>query len=77
MFKMFQTIRQSWEGYKESRKAMMKAQRDYFASDEVDEEREKERARRNQEFLQELKKWGIGCGIFLLVYLMMRFILGL
>ncbi|MCQ9212410.1 MULTISPECIES: hypothetical protein [unclassified Streptococcus] len=67
----------AWEEYKATRKEIMRVQREYFASDEIDEERQRDQERRNQEFLHELKRWGIGVGIFLMIYFIMRLILGL
>lgn len=60
------------------RKARMKAQRDYFASEgESDPERLAAQQKRDQEFIQSLKKIGIGFIIFLIFYAILRTILGL
>lgn len=60
------------------RKERMKAQRDYFASEsESDPERLAAQQKRDQEFIQSLKKIGIGFIIFLIFYSILRTILGL
>lgn len=52
--------------------------RDYFASDgESDPERLAAQKARDQEFLRSLKKIGIGFVIFLIVYAILKTILGL
>ncbi|MVX58965.1 hypothetical protein E5983_04800 [Streptococcus danieliae] len=60
------------------RKAIMKAERDYFASEgESDPRRLEAQKQRDKEFLQSLKKLGIGVIVFLVIYAMMRTVLGL
>lgn len=60
------------------RKTRSKEIRDYFASEgESDPERLAAQRARDQEFLQSLKKLGIGCIIFLIFYAIIRTILGL
>ncbi|HEP4872083.1 TPA: hypothetical protein VCW45_000781 [Streptococcus pyogenes] len=52
--------------------------RDYFASEEEsDPDRLAEQKARDQEFLRSLKKIGIGFVIFLIVYAILKTILGL
>ncbi|HHT7812895.1 hypothetical protein [Streptococcus suis] len=60
------------------RKERMKQERDYFASEgESDPERLEAQRQRDKIFLEELRKLGIGCLIFLLFYMVLRTILGL
>lgn len=60
------------------RKLRMKEQRDYFASEgESDPERLAAQKARDQEFLKGLKKLGIGFIIFLVIYGIIKTILGL
>ncbi|MEY8436096.1 hypothetical protein AALA56_09975 [Streptococcus hyointestinalis] len=60
------------------RKLRMKEQRDYFASEgESDPERLAAQKARDQEFLEGLKKLGIGFIIFLVIYGIIKTILGL
>lgn len=60
------------------RKERMKEQRDYFASEgESDPERLAAQQKRDQEFIQSLKKIGIGFIVFLILYAILKTILGL
>lgn len=60
------------------RKVRMKEQRDYFASEgESDPERLAAQHKRDQEFIQSLKKIGIGFIVFLILYAILKTILGL
>lgn len=60
------------------RKERMKEQRDYFASEgESDPERLAAQHKRDQEFIQSLKKIGIGFIAFLILYAILKTILGL
>ena len=60
------------------RKVRMKEERDYFASEgESDPERLAAQRQRDQEFIQSLKKIGIGVIILLIFYAILRTILGL
>lgn len=66
------------EAYVAIRKERMRQEREYFASDgPSDPERLKAQAERNSQFLKDLKKVGIIVFVFLLVYAIMRTILGL
>ncbi|WP_449456923.1 hypothetical protein [Streptococcus suis] len=71
-------MKQSINEYIMVRKIRSKEIRDYFASEgESDPERLAAQRARDQEFLQSLKKLGIGCIIFLIFYAIIRTILGL
>lgn len=60
------------------RKIRMKEERDYFASEgESDPERLAAQRERDLEFLKSLKKIGVGVIVFLVIYLLMKTILGL
>ncbi|MBW7797528.1 hypothetical protein StDouc24_02880 [Streptococcus thermophilus] len=60
------------------RKARMKAQRDYFASEgESDPDRLAAQKARDEEFLRSLKKVAIGFIIFMIFYAFLRTVLGL
>lgn len=66
------------EAYVAIRKERMRQEREYFASDgPSDPKRLKAQAERNRQFLKDLKKVGIVVFVFLLVYAIMRTILGL
>ena len=72
------SMKQSINEYIMVRKIRSKEIRDYFASEgESDPERLAAQRARDQEFLQSLKKLGIGCIIFLIFYAIIRTILGL
>ena len=71
-------MKQSINEYIMVRKIRSKEIRDYFASEgESDPERLAAQRARDQEFLQSLKKLGIGCIIFLIFYAIIRTVLGL
>lgn len=71
-------MKQSINEYIMVRKVRSKEIRDYFASEgESDPERLAAQRARDQEFLQSLKKLGIGCIVFLIFYAIIRTILGL
>ncbi|HEL1237338.1 TPA: hypothetical protein TVN78_000954 [Streptococcus equi subsp. zooepidemicus] len=66
------------EAYVALRKEWMRQEREYFASSgPSDPERLQAQAERNRQFLKDLKKVGIVVFTFLLVYAIMRTILGL
>ncbi|WP_277293900.1 hypothetical protein [Streptococcus hyointestinalis] len=70
--------KQALNEYVAVRKLRMKEQRDYFASEgESDPQRLAAQKARDQEFLQGLKKLGIGFIIFLVIYGIIKTILGL
>ncbi|HER0816525.1 TPA: hypothetical protein VJE30_001356 [Streptococcus pyogenes] len=70
--------KQAIHDYVTIRKIRMKEQRDYFASEgESDPERLAAQQVRNQEFLNSLKKIGIGFIVFLIFYAILKTILGL
>lgn len=70
--------KQALDEYVAVRKLRMKEQRDYFASEgESDPERLAAQKARDQEFLEGLKKLGIGFIIFLVIYGIIKTILGL
>lgn len=70
--------KQAIDNFVAIRKERMKEQRDYFASEgESDPERLATQQKRDQEFIQSLKKIGIGFIIFLVFYSILRTILGL
>ena len=70
--------KQAIDDYIASRKTKMKVQRDYFASEgESDPKRLVAQHQRDQEFLQSLKKVGIGFIMFLVFYAILKTILGL
>lgn len=77
-FGFFSRQKLALEAYVAIRKERMRQEREYFASDgPSDPERLKAQAERNRQFLKDLKKVGIVVFIFLLVYAIMRTILGL
>lgn len=70
--------KQALDEYVAVRQLRMKEQRDYFASEgESDPERLAAQKARDQEFLKGLKKLGIGFIIFLVIYGIIKTILGL
>lgn len=70
--------KQAFDEYVLITKAKMKAERDYFASEgESDPERLADQKARDQEFLESLRKVGIGFIIFLIFYALIKTILGL
>lgn len=75
---IFGRIREDFQQYIAIRKAIMQAEREYFASEgESDPKRLEAQRQRDKEFLQSLKKVGIGTVIFLLIYALMKTVLGL
>ncbi|MDO4667067.1 MAG: hypothetical protein Q4A90_04435 [Streptococcus sp.] len=74
----FGRIKQAFDKYVLNTKSKMKSERDYFASEgESDPSRLAAQEVRNQEFLKSLKKVGIGFIIFLIIYAIIKTILGL
>lgn len=70
--------KQAFDEYVLITKAKMKAERDYFASEgESDPDRLAAQKARDQEFLESLRKVGIGFIIFLIFYALIKTILGL
>lgn len=70
--------REAFQQYVAIRKARMQAEREYFASEgESDPKRLEAQKQRDKEFIQSLKKVGVGTLIFLLIYALMKTILGL
>ncbi|MBF0786935.1 hypothetical protein IR123_03310 [Streptococcus sp. 19428wC2_LYSM12] len=70
--------KQAFDEYVLVTKAKMKAERDYFASEgESDSKRLAAQKARDQEFLESLRKVGVGFIIFLIFYALIRTILGL
>ncbi|MDO4634851.1 MAG: hypothetical protein Q4A87_02895 [Streptococcus sp.] len=70
--------KQAFDEYVLLTKAKMQAERDYFASEgESDPKRLAAQKERDQEFLRSLKKIGIGFITFLIVYAIIRTVLGL
>lgn len=70
--------KQAIDSYIAIRKAKSKEIRDYFASEgESDPERLAAQRERDKEFLRSLKKVGIGFIVFLVLYAIMRTVLGL
>ncbi|HGC7095205.1 TPA: hypothetical protein ACI0P7_001142 [Streptococcus agalactiae] len=70
--------KQAINNYITIRKVRNQEIRDYFASEEEsDPDRLAEQKARDQEFLRSLKKIGIGFVIFLIVYAILKTILGL
>lgn len=75
---MIARTKQRFDQYVLIRKYRMKQERDYFASEgESDPKRLEEQKERDKEFLNALKKIGIGFIVFLVFYGILRTILGL
>ena len=70
--------KQAFKEYVAIRKLRMKQQRDYFASEgESDSARLEAQRERDREFIQGLKKLGIGILVFLIFYALLKTTLGL
>ena len=70
--------KQAIDNFVAIRKERMKEQRDYFASEgESDPERLAAQHKRDQEFIQSLKKIGIGFIVFLILFDILKPTLGL
>ncbi len=70
--------KQAINNYVTIRKVRNQEIRDYFASEEEpDPDRLAEQKARDQEFLRSLKKIGIGFVVFLIIYAILKTILGL
>lgn len=70
--------KQAIEDYVAIRKARMQQERDYFASEgDSDPERLAAQRERDKEFIQGLKRIGIGVLVFLVFYAVLRTVLGL
>ena len=75
---MIARTKQRFDQYVLIRKYRMKQERDYFASEgESDPKRLEAQKERDKEFLNGLKKIGIGFIVFLIFYGILRTILGL
>lgn len=75
---MIASTKQRFDQYMLIRKYRMKQERDYFASEgESDPKRLEAQRERDKEFLNSLKKIGIGFIVFLVFYGILRTILGL
>lgn len=75
---MITRTKQKFDEYVLIRKCRMKKERDYFASEgESDPKRLEAQKERDKEFLNGLKKIGLGFIVFLVFYGILRTILGL
>lgn len=75
---MITRTKQKFDEYVLIRKYRMKQERDYFASEgESDPKRLEAQKERDKEFLNSLKKIGLGFIVFLVFYGILRTILGL
>lgn len=75
---MITRTKQKFDEYVLIRKYRMKQERDYFASEgESDPKRLEAQKERDKEFLNSLKKIGLGFIVFLVFYGILRTVLGL